>query len=122
MRGMRLDLHLYLHEAGDIAGGLEARLDAISAQLAAILTKEDELMASIDDIAADMTTQTTLLASLASFVQGLKDQIEAALSGATLPPAVQAKVDAVFAQAEANNAAIAAAMVANTPVADVPVS
>ncbi len=119
---MRLDLHLYLHEAGDIAGGLEARLDAISAQLAAILTKEDELMASIDDIAADMTTQTTLLASLASFVQGLKDQIEAALSGATLPPAVQAKVDAVFAQAEANNAAIAAAMVANTPVADVPVS
>jgi hypothetical protein len=48
-------------------------------------------------------------------IGGLKQQLADALAGTTLPPATQVKVDAIFAQAEANKAKIADALAANTP-------
>ena len=112
---MRLDVFFHLSSDAD------AKLDAISAQLAAVLSKEISIMASLDDVAADVSAEPTLIASLSTLMLGFKDQLAAALAGTTLPPAVQAKIDSIFNQAEANKAQIAAAVVAGTPAADVPI-
>jgi hypothetical protein len=87
----------------------------IEAALASINLKLEQIMSTLADVAADMTEETTTIAGLSTFIQGLQAQI-AALPGIT--PAVQAQIDGVFAQAEANKAALAAALTANTPPVD----
>lgn len=72
-------------------------------------------MSTLDEVLADVTEEGTKLDSLSTFIAGLKQQIADALSGATLPPAVQAKVDAVFAGVESNKAKVQAALDANVP-------
>lgn len=72
-------------------------------------------MPTLDDILADVTAESTTIDSLSAFIAGLKQQLADALSGTTLPPAVQAKVDAVFAQAESNKQKLADALAANVP-------
>lgn len=83
--------------------------------LAAITDLKETIMATLDDITADMTEETTAIGGISTLVQGLRQQLADALSGTTLPPAVQAKVDAIFTAAEANKGALAAALAANTP-------
>lgn len=78
-----------------------------------ILRRLDHMAKTLDDILADVAEESTTLDSLSVFVQGLKQQIADALSGVTLPPAAQAKVEAVFAGIEANKAKAAKAMEAN---------
>ena len=73
-------------------------------------------MATLDDDVAAISAQTTVIASLGAFIQSLKDQITG--GGVTgLTPAQQAQIDDIFANVTANNAAIAAALTTNTPVA-----
>ncbi len=59
-------------------------------------------MATLDQILDDVTAEPTQIDSLSALIAGLKQQLADALSGVTLPTAVQAKVDAIFTQAEAN--------------------
>lgn len=73
----------------------------------------EHIMKTLDDIVADVEEESTTLDSLASFVAGLKQQITDALAGTTLPPPVQAKIEAVFAGIESNKAKLAKAMEAN---------
>lgn len=112
---------------------VERRLDAIDRRLGAIedqmarhfadthrhltqiLTNQEKIMNNLDEILADVADESTKLDSLGTFIAGLKQQIADALSGATLPPAVQAKIDAVFAGVEANKAKVQAALDANVP-------
>ena len=82
-----------------------------------IIRKLDKIMATLDQVLEDVNAESTLIDSISTLVAGLKQQIADALSGATLPPAVQEKVDAVFAQAETNKAKLADAVSANTPAA-----
>lgn len=70
-------------------------------------------MASLDDVLKDVTDESTAIDGISTLVAGLKQQLADALAGTTLPPAVQAKVDAVFAQAEINKGKIATALAAN---------
>lgn len=72
-------------------------------------------MATLDQVLEDVTAETTQLDSISALIAGLRQQIADALAGVTLPPAVQQKVDAIFAQAETNKAKIATALDANTP-------
>lgn len=92
-----------------------ARLDLIIAYQKASINQETLDMATIDDAIATMTTeieaQTTLVASLGPFIQGLFDQIAGTLS---LTPAQIAALQDLQTKFEANDAAIAAAMVAHT--------
>ena len=69
-------------------------------------------MATMAELVTKIAEETTLVAGLKTFVQGLRDQI-AALPNIT--PAMQAEIDSAFASVAANSAAIANAMVANTP-------
>jgi hypothetical protein len=92
---------------------VDATLLAVLTQLVnvgqQILAKETLLMSTLDDDIAAIAAQTTAVASLTTFIQGLQAQI-AALG---LTPAQQAQVDAIFTNVTANTAAISAAMVAN---------
>lgn len=78
-----------------------------------LLHQGKTIMASLDEVLQDVTDESTKLDSLSTLIAGLKQQVADALAGTTLPPAVQAKVDAVFAGAEANKAKIDAALNAN---------
>ncbi len=103
---------------------LDAIIDRLASRIAsklqpmaiAILNKENKIMASIQDVQNDVTAETSLIDSVSTLMAGLQQQIKDALAGVTLPPAVQAQIDAVFTTAESNKAAITKAIADNTPV------
>lgn len=74
-------------------------------------------MASIDELVSTVNDQSTTIDSLVAFVKALEDQI-GNIGG--IPPAVQAKIDAVFAQVNKNSQAIADA-IDNNPDTPAPV-
>jgi hypothetical protein len=71
----------------------------------------------LDEVLADVASESTKLDSLMAFIAGLEQQVKDALAGAGLSPAVQAKVDAVFDAVEANKAKVQAALDAGVPPA-----
>lgn len=75
---------------------------------------------TLDDILADTTAERTEVDALATLTAGIKTQLDQALAGATLTPAQQAKVNAIFTNIENNKAAISAAILANTPSTTTP--
>ncbi len=91
------------------------RLKLVEQKLDKLLLVMEKVMASLDDVLADVTAETTQIDSLATLVVGIKKQLDDALSGANLPPAVQAKVDAIFAAVETNKGKVTDAINANTP-------
>jgi len=70
------------------------------------------MSATLDQVLADVTAETTLVGSLQTFVQGLEAQI----ANIGLSPSDQAKVDQIFAGLEANKVALAA--IQNTPASN----
>lgn len=91
-----------------------------SAKLDLVLSQMEKIMATLDQIIADVTNESSQLDSLSTLMAGIEQQLKDALSGTTLPPPVQAKVDAIFAQTEANAAKIAQAINSNTPASNIP--
>jgi len=94
---------------------IERQGDAILKQLGIVVTKENSIMASIDDVLTDVTAESTQLDGINTLISGIQAQLASALSGTNVPPAVQTKIDAVFAQLQNNDTKIAAALNANTP-------
>jgi len=82
-----------------------------------IIKNQEKIMATLDEVLADVTDESTQIAGISTLIAGLKQQLADALAGTTLPPATQAKVDAIFTAAEKNKADIAAALAANTSAA-----
>jgi hypothetical protein len=80
-----------------------------------VLNKENSIMSTLDDDLAAVTAESTRLDSIDTLITTLNQRIADALSGTTLPPAVQAKVDAVFAGLQANSAKIDTALNTNVP-------
>lgn len=72
-------------------------------------------MASLDDVLVVVTKESTDIGSINAFIAGLKQQLADALAGTTLPPATQAKVDAIFANVTKNDQAVVDALAANVP-------
>lgn len=89
----------------------------VHSKLNAIIQRLDKIMATLDAVLQDVTDESTRLDSLSALITGLQQQVADALSGTTLPPPVQAKVDAIFAQAEANKGKIDTALNAGVPPA-----
>ena len=94
---MRIHVHLYHHQDDilDFLRGMEKRI-----------------MASLDETLAAVTAEKTAVDSIVALLAGIKAQLAAALANATLSPADQAKVDAIFAAATANASEITAAIAA----------
>jgi nitrogen fixation protein len=74
-------------------------------------------MADLDQVLTSVTDEDTLIDSVIALLNGVEQQLKDALAGTTLPPAVQAKIDAVFDKVEASKVKVNAAIVANTPAA-----
>jgi ABC-type transporter Mla subunit MlaD len=77
----------------------------------------ETLMATIDQVVQDVADESTAIDSVSTLVAGLKQQLADALSGANIPPAVQSKIDAVFAGLEANKSKLATALTTAPPAA-----
>lgn len=92
---------------------ITSQLDRIELRLILLSRKVDRIMATLDDILQVVTDEEGQINSVVALIAGLQKQIADALAGATLPPAVQAKVDAVFAQATKDSQLIVAALNAN---------
>jgi len=92
------------------------RLDNLEKHLAQQDTRldlmEKNIMATLDQVLADVTAESTQIDSVLTLIQGLRDQI-AAIPGIT--PAMQAQIDAIFTGAEANKAKLDSALTANVP-------
>lgn len=110
---MRID-H-YIHTVADdrVVQAL-ARIEAALAQQKQTL---GAAMATLDEVLTDVEAEGTQIDGLSTLTAGLKQQLADALAGVTLSPAVQAKVDAVFAGVEANKQKVVDAINANTPAA-----
>ena len=91
---MRLEVHIHHHRDGDEA----------------ILLALESIMHTLDEVLAEVTKETDEAASITALINGLRQQIADALAGQTIPPPLQAKVDAIFAAAQANNAALVQAL------------
>jgi len=91
-------------------GAIQKQLDRMELLLISILKKEIEIMATLDDVLAKVTEESGDIDSLLALMAGIKQQLADALAGVTLPPAVQEKVDAVFAGVEANVNKVVAAI------------
>ncbi len=94
---------------------ISAKLDRVIALLTAVIVKEGRIMASIEEVITATEEQKTVLDSLVTFVQGLKDQISNQVDD--LSAAQQAQIDQIFATVQSNTQEAADAMVANTPAA-----
>ena len=103
----------YVHLDPEVMGLLRDR----DRKLDTILKNQETMMATLDETLAAVTAEDTKVDSIIALVAGLKTQLADALSGTTLPPATQAKVDAIFAQATASAGKIDTAITANTPPA-----
>lgn len=103
-------LHIHVHLDPVIERMLGTQFAALNQQL-------EIIMATLDEVVAKVTEEDTAIDSLIALVQGLKGQLDDVLSGVTLPPGVQAKVDAIFSAVEDNPQRIQDAIDANTPPA-----
>jgi len=80
-----------------------------------ILAKEIRMAKTLDDVLADVTAQTTVVQSVLTLIEGLKQQLADALASGD-----PAKVQAVLDGLEANTASLSAAVTANTPAPPTP--
>ena len=78
----------------------------------ALLRMENTIMATLKDIQDDVASETTVIASVITLLDGLSQQLKDALA-ANDPAAIQAVVDAI----DANKKTLADAVTANTPAA-----
>lgn len=76
-------------------------------------------MAKLEDVLKDVNDEATLIGGVSTMIAGLRQQVADALAGSVLPSATQAQIDQIFAAAEVNKAALAAAL-ANVPPVGVP--
>lgn len=93
---------------------LAAALTALSAQLAAINAKLEKIMHTLDETLAAVTAESTTIDGLVTLFNSVEQQLKDALAGTTLPPATQAKVDAIFDGLTNNAAKAQAAIVSGT--------
>ena len=98
---MRLDL--FIHVLGDPKTG------------ETIIKQGELIMATLQEVLDDVRSEKTVIASVLTLIDGLKQQLADALAG-ELSAEKQAQVDAIFAAAEENKSALSAAINANTPV------
>jgi len=88
---------------------IERKCDQLLVQLS---RQENTLMATLDDVQADVTAQTTVVASAVTLLQGLSAQLAAAIASGDLT-----KIQAIKDGIDANTTTLANAVAANTPAA-----
>lgn len=101
---LQLDIHLML------------RLQLIILRKLGHVDKELYMVdRTLDDVLADIAAEKTQIASLSTLTAGIKQKLDDALSGVTLPADAQAKINAIFDGIESNKQDVVNAINANTP-------
>lgn len=90
-------------------------LNEVLARLKRIEHLMENIMPTLDETLEKVTANSSRIDSLQALLEGIKAQLADALAGTTLPAAVQAKVDAIFATASAQADDIDESLNANTP-------
>lgn len=98
---MKIEIHHHHHHEPAV----EQKLDRI---LQLLTFKLEKIMATLDQLTADVAADTSAVNSAVTLINGLAQQIKDA---GTDPVALKALTD----QLEANTASLSAAVVANTP-------
>ena len=75
----------------------------------------EKIMATLDQVLAEVTSESTRLDSMNTLIQGLKKQINDALANQTLTPESQTKLDAIWGGLQDNKAKIDVALNTNVP-------
>ncbi len=86
---------------------------AITQRLNLLQQQGENIMATLQDILADVQAEKTMIDGIGTLISGLKQQVADALKNSGISAADQATIDAIFAQAEANKAALTSAVGAN---------
>lgn len=94
---------------------LHGSISVLSAKLDAILAKEEQNMATLDDITTAVANEKTVEDSVVTLLQQLSAQLQAAMASND-PAAMQAIVD----QLNANAQTLADAVTSNTPTPPAP--
>lgn len=79
------------------------------------IIQNQKIMATLDQVLQSVTENETVGDSIVTLLTSIKTRLDEALAGTNLPPAVQAKVDAIFEASERDKQKLADAIVANTP-------
>ena len=117
LAALREEFGRFFSHFQEFAEKIDVKLNILHDQNSTLDKRMTIIMATLDDVLADVTQESTDLDSISALIAGLKQQIADALAGVTLPPATQAKVDAIFTGAETNKGKIATALAANVPPA-----
>ena len=96
----------YKQHRKDVLEKLNQILDLVKA------TNRSEVknMATMDQILDDVTAEKTLVEGVSTLISSLKAEVAAIIPAGTLTADQQAKLDNIFAQAEANKSALATAL------------
>jgi D-serine deaminase-like pyridoxal phosphate-dependent protein len=86
---------------------------SLAKTLQAITSQGEKIMSTFADLQTAVTNETTVEASVITLLNGISAQLAAALAAGGSPTQIQAVID----QVNANAAAAAAAVTANTPAA-----
>lgn len=97
---MRLDI--YIHD-----GNHERQITDL---LNEIKEQGEQIMATLDETVAKIEEVSGKVESMRTFILALEQQISDVLSGVTLPPPVQAKLDKIFSDASGQSQAISDAI------------
>jgi hypothetical protein len=112
------DIHVHLHGEPDrevlaCLAVLSKKLDLMETK---IMTTQSDIAAALAQVQSDVAAQTTVTASLATYVAGINAQL-AAIAGQTTDTTTAAALTALSSQIQANSATDAGLIVQNTPAA-----
>lgn len=113
MFGFVTNSQLLLRRLNALAAGQTAQIELLAAMqgmLTAMAHTLDETLAAIAD-------EDSKVDKLVALVNSIEQQLKDALAGTTLPPAIQAKIDAVFDGVTNSAAKVQGALDAGTPPA-----
>ena len=108
----RIDIHHHIESP--------AWLGVVTSAITHLSKRIEDIMHTLEDTLAAVTDEGTKEDSLIALVEGIQKQLADALAGTALPPAVQAKIDAVFQGVTDNATKVQAAIDKNTPPVPVP--
>lgn len=106
-----MDIHHYFH--GIDSARVTQMLDEVLTRLGRVASMNAETQAKLDALSAEVAKQTTIEQSVATLLNGLSAQIAALKNGVTDPAVIKALDDATAIVA-ANNAKFVADVTANT--------
>jgi uncharacterized protein YoxC len=106
-----VNVNIYDHRGDGLVERIAATLDSIQAQLKSVITTEQTMAATIDDLLNDVNEEATVIDGVKTLLDGLSKQLADAIA-ANDPAKIQQVKDAI----DANKNALASAVAANTPL------